>query len=60
MGINVARQREIGVVFLAFGGNGLCDINGLRESAFAEERVGEIEFHVVGIGIGLLRRIGNV
>ena len=28
------------------------DTNGLRELAFAEERVGEIEFHVVGIGIG--------
>ena len=28
------------------------DTNGLRELAFAEERVGEIEFDVVGIGIG--------
>ena len=28
------------------------DVDGLRELAFAEEGVGEIEFHVVGIGIG--------
>ena len=37
---------------MAFRGNGLRDVDGLRELAFAEEGVGEIEFDVVGIGIG--------
>lgn len=52
MGIDVTGQREVGIVFLAFGGNGLGGFDGLRELTFAEEGVGKIEFDVVGSGIG--------
>ena len=49
----VGEECEVGVVFLAFGGNGLRGFERLLELAFAEKGVGEIELHVVGIGIGL-------
>jgi len=52
VGIDVAEEREIGVVFLAVGGDGLRSVEGRLILTFAEIGVGEIEFHVVRIGIG--------
>ena len=55
MRVDVAEQREVGVVLAAFFGDLIRGVERLLVKTFAEIGVGEIEFHVVGIGIGFQR-----
>jgi len=49
--IDVGKQREVGVVFLPGGRDGLCGAESRLVFPLAEKRFGQIEFHIVGIRI---------
>jgi len=55
MRVDVAEQREIGIVLAAFFGDLIRRIERLLIKTFAKIGVGEIEFCVVGFGIGFQR-----
>ena len=50
--LDVSQQREEGIVLLAGGGNRLGGIERLMVETGAEVSIGQIEFHVVRLGIG--------
>ena len=57
MRVNVTKQRQEGIILLTFLGDLPGRFQRLRIRALAEICVDEIEFHIVRIGIGLLRRL---
>ena len=57
MRVDVSEQSEESGVLLARGRNLQGSFERLGIKAFAEIGIGQIEFHVVGIGIGLQRRL---
>ena len=57
MRVDVSQQGQKGGILLSWRRNLLGGFERLGIETFAEVGVGQVEFHIVGIGIGLQRRL---
>ena len=55
--VDISKKSEMGIVLLSLGRDFLSNFQRFVVTAFAKVGIGEIEFHIVGVGIRVQRRL---